>query len=93
MCFLSTKHPDIFQEFNKGGFVVHKSLRAFSSIALDHAHEQANASVKGDGGAVGLTENPNARRPVGSVGRVPDYHAGGRGFKPRPDQHSGSLNK
>ena len=60
MCLLSTKHPDIFQEFNKGGFVVHKSLRAFSSIALDHAHEQANASVKGEGGAVGLTENPNA---------------------------------
>ena len=32
------------------------------------------------------------RRPVSSVGRVPDYRAGGRGFKHRPDQHSGSLN-
>ena len=32
------------------------------------------------------------RRPVGSVGRIPDYRAGGRGFKPWPDQHSGSLN-
>ena len=31
-------------------------------------------------------------RPVSSVGRVPDYRAGGCGFKPRPDQHSGSLN-
>ena len=31
------------------------------------------------------------RRLVGLVGRVPDYRAGGRGFKPRPDQHSGSL--
>lgn len=60
MCLLSTKHPDVSEEFNRGGFVVHKSLRAFSSITLDHAHEQANASVKGDGGAVGLTENPNA---------------------------------
>ena len=30
------------------------------------------------------------RRPVSSVGRVPDYRAGGRGFKPWPDQHSGS---
>ena len=30
--------------------------------------------------------------PVSSVGRVPDYRAGGRGFKHRPDQHSGSLN-
>ena len=34
----------------------------------------------------------NNRRPVSSVGRVPDYRAGRRGFKPRPDQHSGSLN-
>ena len=32
------------------------------------------------------------RRPVSSVGRVPDYRAGGRWFKPRPDHHSGSLN-
>ena len=31
-------------------------------------------------------------RPVGSVGRVPDYHAGGRGFKPRPDHHLGPSN-
>ena len=35
---------------------------------------------------------PANRRPVSSVGRVPDYRAGGRGFKHRPDQHSGSLN-
>ena len=40
--------------------MVQKSLRAFSSIALDHAHEQANTLVKGDGGAVGLTESPGA---------------------------------
>ena len=29
-------------------------------MAIDQAHEQNNAMVKGDGGAVGLTENPNA---------------------------------
>lgn len=34
----------------------------FSAIALDHAHEQTNASVKGDGDAVGLTESPGALR-------------------------------
>ena len=34
----------------------------FSGIATDQAHEQNNASVKGDGGAVGLTENPAALR-------------------------------
>ena len=32
------------------------------------------------------------RRPVSSVGRAPDCCAGGRRFKSRPDQHSGSLN-
>ena len=34
----------------------------FSGIAVDQAHEQNNASVKGGGGAVGLTENPAALR-------------------------------
>ena len=29
-------------------------------MAIDQAHEQKNALVKGDGGAVGLTENPAA---------------------------------
>ena len=42
---------------------------------------------RGGGGGGGGGENCN-RRPVGSVGRVPNYRAGGRGFKPRPDQHS-----
>ena len=32
------------------------------------------------------------RRVVSSVGRAPVCRAGGRGFKPRPDQNSGSLN-
>ena len=31
-------------------------------------------------------------RTVSSFGRVPGSRAGCRGFKPRPDQHSGSLN-
>jgi len=29
---------------------------------IDQAHEQNNASIKGDGGAVGLTDNPSALR-------------------------------
>ena len=52
------KDPKAFQQFCEGAFVLHKSPQAFSSIALDHAHEQANALVKGDGGAVSLTESP-----------------------------------
>lgn len=34
----------------------------FSSIPIDQAHEQNNACIKGDGGAVGLTDNPSALR-------------------------------
>lgn len=50
----------MYKHFSNGAFVVHKTNRAFSSIALDHAHEQVNALVKGQGEAVGLTENPAA---------------------------------
>ena len=32
-------------------------MHRFSSIALDHANKQNNASVKGDGSVVRLTEN------------------------------------
>ncbi|KAL9954824.1 hypothetical protein ACROYT_G042404 [Oculina patagonica] len=55
--------PDVFAQFvDRGLFTVHKSQRKFSAIAIDQAHEQNNAIVKGDGGAVGLTENPSALR-------------------------------
>jgi hypothetical protein len=37
---------------------VQKTNRVFSAIAINHAHEQNNALTKGDGGAVGLTDNP-----------------------------------
>lgn len=62
MCALPEKHPAVFQQLQDGKFVVHKTKRAFSSIALDQAHEQVNASVKEDRGAVGLTEDPGALR-------------------------------
>ena len=41
---------------------MHKTNRKFSAIALDHAHEQVNAIVKDQGGAVCLTEDPGAVR-------------------------------
>ena len=40
--------------------MVQKTQHFFSLIALDHNHEQENEIIKGDGGAVGLTENPTA---------------------------------
>ena len=36
--------------------------RVFSAITIDQAHEQNNACIKGDGGAISLTENPSALR-------------------------------
>ena len=59
---LPMKHPDVYEKFVDGFFVVHKTQNRFSAMALDQAHEQENAVVKGDGGAVGLTENPGALR-------------------------------
>lgn len=62
MMTLEKKHPEVAQEFQNGKFIVHKTSRQFSGMAIDQAHEQANAVVKGDGGAIGLTENAQALR-------------------------------
>lgn len=53
MASLSQAHTETHKQFQSG---------AFSVIALEHAHEQVNALVKGEGGAVWLTGNPNALR-------------------------------
>ena len=60
MTILAKKHPEVEAEFKSGNFVVHKSGNKFSAMALDQAHEQNNALVKGSGGAIGLTGNPGA---------------------------------
>ena len=54
--------PDsIRDEFEKQGhWVLSKTSKYFSAIPIDQAHEQENASVKGSGGCIGLTENPIA---------------------------------
>ena len=54
-CFFCGK-PPVRETLRK------KTTHVFSGIAIDQAHEQNNASVKGDGGGVGLTENPAALR-------------------------------
>lgn len=59
---LPTAIKSEFQE--KGHWVLSKTNRKFSAIPLDQAHEQENKFVKGDGGAVGLTENPTALRCI-----------------------------
>ena len=60
MVLLRNTHPDIYEEFCKGKFTVNKSNRPFSRMPLDESHEQNNACVNGNGGAVGLTESPVA---------------------------------
>jgi len=52
--------PDSIKvEFEKGHWTITRSNRRFSSLPIDHAHEQANKRVKGVGGIIGLTENPD----------------------------------
>ncbi|XP_078492496.1 uncharacterized protein LOC144748319 [Ciona intestinalis] len=57
MLTLEDTDQDVATKFARGSFVVGKTKHKFSSIALDHAHEQNNKCVKGDGGAIGLTED------------------------------------
>ena len=42
---LEFKHPNIAEVFAEGKFTVRITLRSFSCIAIDHAHEQNNAFI------------------------------------------------
>ena len=53
---IHSAHPAVAEQFENGKFIVRKTHRSFSSIAIDHAHEQSKSIVKDDGGAIGLTE-------------------------------------
>ena len=53
----------LVREFEENGhWVIPKTSNRFSCIPIDQAHEQNDETVKGSGGAVGLTENPLAFR-------------------------------
>jgi len=60
MVNLPNNHPELYRQFKKGLFAVQKTKNVFSALAIDQCHEQVNELIKGDGGAVGLTENPQA---------------------------------
>ena len=64
MYALKEKAENFATQFYEGLLTVKKSQRKLSAIAItiDYAHEQNNATVKGDGGAAGLTENPSVLR-------------------------------
>ena len=54
---LETEIPAVATELKKGNFEVNKTNPAFFSLPIDQAHEQNNKIVKGDRGAIGLTES------------------------------------
>ena len=54
---LKSLPENIKEQFNEGNFTVTKTRRKFSSIAIDHSHEQSNKIIKGSGGAVGLFQS------------------------------------
>ena len=92
MAELPNKHPEINRKFNAGHFTVQKTKRVFSAIPIDQAHEQNNACVKGDGGAVGLKEDPSALRrwmvAVPEVARViHEFENAGLHWNEREDVH------
>ncbi len=60
MVLLKDNHPGLHTEFMNGHFIFYKTSRKFPAMALDQAHEQNNALIKGDGGAIGLAENLSA---------------------------------
>ncbi|MES9882214.1 MAG: hypothetical protein ABW185_15180 [Sedimenticola sp.] len=60
MVQLPNTHPDVYNEFMKGNFVVQRSEHKFSLIAKDQSHEQTNKVIKGHGGATGLFDDPSS---------------------------------
>ena len=62
MAGLPRKHPDVARKFLEGSFTVQKTKKVFSTISINQAHEQNNTRIKGDSGAVGLTDDPSALR-------------------------------
>ena len=54
------KNNKLYEEMTKGFFLICKSKRHFSNIAIDQAHEQNNKLIKIDGGAIGIFENESA---------------------------------
>ena len=60
MVNLIKTHPGVYYEFMKGHFTGQRTNKVFSAMSIDQCHEQMNKLVKGEGGAIGLTEDPQA---------------------------------
>lgn len=60
MLALKDTFPDVYEHFMNGKFVIQKTNREYSGIAIDQAHKQNNAVIKGDGGIIRITEHESA---------------------------------
>ena len=49
---LPVKHPEVYEEFMKGNFVIQRSHHKFSLIAKDQSHEQSNKKLQSGGGGL-----------------------------------------
>jgi len=58
MVTLPIAYPQIARKFEADNFTIQKTSRQFSAIPTDQAHEQNNAAIKGDGGAVASPATP-----------------------------------
>lgn len=57
---LKKTDPGIWNEFERGNWVVHKSSKPFCALASDEALEHQNRAMKVAGGLVGISQHPNA---------------------------------
>ena len=57
---LKSTAPQVWDAFEKGGFLVQKSDIPFTAIGVDHAGEQVNKILKINGGLVCINHNINA---------------------------------
>ena len=77
------------------GTVKKKTLQKFifsATLTLPKSFKRKGKEKKITKGEALGTVYVKISQCVSSAGRAPDCRAGGRGLKPRPDQHSGSLN-
>lgn len=83
--------PDTHAEFSRGNFAIQKSCNPFSAIAVDQAHEQHNKNIKGDGGTVGLFNDPAALHKWAIAG--PEIQRLINEFKSQENEHQSKTHK
>jgi len=57
MATLDQTNRNTLVAFNNGDFVITRIQNPFSSMGIDQCHKQLNTIFKGDGGALGITED------------------------------------